>query len=97
MAEEVIGAVVDAVVASGGEKVVAGGSAGVVGFKSQYRWRGPVSLLQTVANMRVFGVGHLVLGLLLPGHVVLRRSTVKPPTMFTFSSYSKHSQKCFYF
>ena len=73
-----MGAVVDAVVASGGEKVVAGGSAAAVGFKSQYRWRGLVSLLQTVAHMRVFRVGHLVLGLLFPSLVVLRRLTVKP-------------------
>jgi hypothetical protein len=70
---------VDAVVASGGEKVVAGGAAAALGFRFQYRWCGPVSLLQTVAYMRVFGVGHLVLRLLLPGLVVLRRLTVKPP------------------
>ena len=38
------------VVASGGEKVVLGGAAAAVLFKSQYRWRGLVSLLQTVAT-----------------------------------------------
>ena len=42
----------DAVVASGWEKVVASGAAGVVGFKSQYRWCGLVSLLQPVVYRR---------------------------------------------
>jgi hypothetical protein len=82
---EVIGAAVDAVVASGGEKVVAGGATAALGFKFQYRWCGPVSLLQTVVHMRVFGVGHLVLGLLLLGLVVLRRLTVKPLTILLCS------------
>ena len=43
-----------------------------------YRWCGLVSLLQPVAHMRVFRVGRLVLGLLSPGLLILRRLTVKP-------------------
>ena len=75
---EIIWLAVDAIVASGGEKVVAGGSASAVGFKSQYRWCGLVSLLQPVAHMGVFEVARLVPGLLLPSLLVLRRLTVKP-------------------
>ena len=75
---EIIWVAVDVVVASGGEKVVAGGSASAVGFKSQYRWCGLVSWLQPVAHMGVFEVARLVPRLLLPSLVVLRRLTVKP-------------------
>ena len=74
----------DAVVASGGEKVVAGCSAGAVGFKSQYRWCGLVSLLQPVAHMRVLEVVRFVPGLLLPSLVVLLRLTVKTKSHYVY-------------
>ena len=75
---EIIRVAVNVVIASGEEKVVAGGSASAVGFKFQYKWCGLVSLLQPVAHMGVFEVARLVPGLLLPSLLVLRRLTVKP-------------------
>ncbi|KAI0247364.1 hypothetical protein BJV78DRAFT_1246373 [Lactifluus subvellereus] len=49
--------------------------------------------------MRIFGVGRLVLGLLLPSLLVLQQLTVMPQShhVYFVRSYSKHSQRCFIF